>query len=201
MVGVVAGVFTTTESAACAVVWSLVVGLFIYRGFKVKDIPEIFHNVVMMLGRILILLGVSGAFSYLLTYLRIPDQVATAIFSLTTNKYLILICINILLLILGCLVEMACLILMITPVILPIWLSLGLSPIHLGVVMILNLGIGLITPPVGSTLFIGSAVSGISIEKLSKSMVPFYLVMVITLLILTFFPQTFMWLPNLIYGV
>ena len=98
-------------------------------------------------------------------------------------------------------VEMACLILMITPVILPIWLSLGLSPIHLGVVMILNLGIGLITPPVGSTLFIGSAVSGISIEKLSKSMVPFYLVMIITLLILTFFPQTFMWLPNLIYGV
>ncbi|MDD7174995.1 MAG: TRAP transporter large permease [Clostridiales bacterium] len=201
VVGVVAGVFTTTESAACAVVWSLVVGLFIYRGFKVKDIPEIFHNVVMMLGRILILLGVSGAFSYLLTYLRIPDQVATAIFSLTTNKYLILICINILLLILGCLVEMACLILMITPVILPIWLSLGLSPIHLGVVMILNLGIGLITPPVGSTLFIGSAVSGIPIEKLSKSMVPFYLVMIITLLILTFFPQTFMWLPNLIYGV
>ena len=90
---------------------------------------------------------------------------------------------------------------MITPVILPIWLSLGLSPIHLGVVMILNLGIGLITPPVGSTLFIGSAVSGIPIEKLSKSMVPFYLVMIITLLILTFFPQTFMWLPNLIYGV
>lgn len=200
VVGVCMGVFTTTESAASAVVWSLVVGLFIYKGFKIRDIPRIFHNVIMMLGKILILLGVSGAFSYLLTYLRIPDKVSGFIFGLTDNRIVILLCLNVLLLILGCLVEMACLILMITPVILPIWLSLGLSPVHLGVVMILNLGIGLITPPVGSTLFIGSAVSGVPIEKLSKSMVPFYVVMVAVLLILTFFPETFMWLPNLVYG-
>lgn len=200
VVGVCMGVFTTTESAASAVVWSLIVGLFIYKGFKIRDIPRIFNNVIMMLGKILILLGVSGAFSYLLTYLRIPDQVSGFIFGLTDNKIVILLTLNVLLLILGCLVEMACLILMITPVILPIWMGLGLTPVHLGVVMILNLGIGLITPPVGSTLFIGSAVSGVSIEKLSKAMVPFYAVMVVVLLILTFFPQTFMWLPNMVFG-
>ena len=123
-----------------------------------------------------------------------------ALFSLTSNKIVILILLNVLMLVLGCLIEMACLILMLTPVILPIWISLGLSPIHLGVVMVLNLGIGLLTPPVGSTLFIGSAISGIKIEKLSKSMIPFYITMFIALIILTYFPQSFMWLPNMIYG-
>lgn len=200
VVGVVTGVFTTTESASCAVVWSLCVGLFIYKGFKIRDIPKIFGNVVYLLGKILILLGVSGAFSYLLTYMRIPESISAFIFSITTNRIIIILSINILLLILGCFVEMACLILMITPVILPIWLGLGLTPIHLGIVMILNLGIGLLTPPVGSTLFIGSAISGISIEKLTKAILPFYLVMFAVLMILTFFPQSFMWLPNMVYG-
>lgn len=197
VVGVITGVFTTTESAACAVVWSLVVGLFIYKGFKLRDIPNIFHNVTMTLGKVLILIGVSGSFTYLLTYLKVPTMVSTALFSLTDNKIVILIMLNILMLVLGCLVEMACLILMLTPVILPIWISLGLSPIHLGVVMVLNLGIGLLTPPVGSTLFIGSAISGIRIEKLAKKMIPFYAVMGIALLILTYFPQSFMWLPEM----
>ena len=156
-------------------------------------------NVTMTLGKVLILLGVSGAFTYLLTYLKVPEQVSGVLFSITDNKILILIMLNVLMLLLGCLIEMACLILMLTPVILPIWMSLGLSPIHLGVVMVLNLGIGLLTPPVGSTLFIGSAISGIKIEKLSKHMIPFYLVMGIALLILTYFPQSFMWLPNMAY--
>lgn len=199
VVGVIAGVFTTTESAAAAVVWSLCVGLFIYKGFSFKDIPHIFANVVETLGKVLILLGVSGAFTYLLTYLRIPTMIATGLFSITSNKIVILILLNILMLFLGCLIEMACLILMLTPVILPIWMQLGLSPIHLGIVMVLNLGIGLLTPPVGSTLFIGSAISGIKIETLSKKMVPFYITMFIALIILTYFPQTFMWLPNLLY--
>ena len=197
VVGFITGVFTTTESAACAVVWSLVVGLFIYKGFSFKDIPHIFNNVTMTLGKVLILLGVSGAFTYLLTYLKVPSIVSEALFGLTDNKILILIMLNILMLLLGCMIEMACLILMLTPVILPIWMSLGLSPIHLGVVMVLNLGIGLLTPPVGSTLFIGSAISGIKIEKLAKSMIPFYIVMGIALIILTYFPQSFMWLPNM----
>lgn len=128
VVGVIAGVFTTTESAAAAVVWSLCVGLFIYKGFSFKDIPHIFANVVETLGKVLILLGVSGAFTYLLTYLRIPTMIATGLFSITSNKIVILILLNILMLFLGCLIEMACLILMLTPVILPIWMQLGLSP-------------------------------------------------------------------------
>ena len=200
VVGVIAGVFTTTESAAVAVVWSMVVGLFIYKGFTFKDIPHIFNNVTMTLGKVLILIGVSGAFTYLLTYLKVPETVTKALFSLTSNKIIILIMLNVLMLVLGCLIEMACLILMLTPVILPIWMSLGLSPIHLGVVMVLNLGIGLLTPPVGSTLFIGSAISGIKIEKLAKSMIPFYITMFVALIVLTYFPQIFMWLPNMLYG-
>ncbi|HBP24218.1 MAG TPA: hypothetical protein DD632_01840 [Oribacterium sp.] len=200
VVGVIAGVFTTTESAAVAVVWSMVVGLFIYKGFTFKDIPHIFNNVTMTLGKVLILIGVSGAFTYLLTYLKVPETVTKALFSLTSNKIIILIMLNVLMLVLGCLIEMACLILMLTPVILPIWMSLGLSPIHLGVVMVLNLGIGLLTPPVGSTLFIGSAISGIKIEKLAKSMIPFYITMFVALIVLTYFPQSFMWLPNMLYG-
>lgn len=115
VVGVIAGVFTTTESAAAAVVWSLCVGLFIYKGFSFKDIPHIFANVVETLGKVLILLGVSGAFTYLLTYLRIPTMIATGLFSITSNKIIILILLNILMLCLGCLIEMACLILMLTP--------------------------------------------------------------------------------------
>lgn len=200
VVGVIAGVFTTTESAAVAVIWSMIVGLFIYKGFKFKDIPTIFNNVTMTLGKVLILIGVSGSFTYLLTYLKVPEQVTKLLFSITDNKIVILILLNILMLILGCLIEMACLILMLTPVILPIWMSLGLSPIQLGIVMVLNLGIGLLTPPVGSTLFIGSAISGIRIEKLSKAMIPFYITMTVALLILTYFPQSFMWLPNMMYG-
>ena len=199
VVGVIAGVFTTTESAACAVVWSLVVGLFIYKGFGIRDIPNIFIGVVRTLGKVLILLGVSGAFTYLLTYLKIPGQVAELLFSVTSNKVLILLMLNLLMLGLGCLIEMACLILMLTPVILPIWIQMGLSPIHLGVVMVLNLGIGLLTPPVGSTLFIGSAISNIKIETLARKMIPFYLTMAIALLIMTYFPESFMWLPNLLY--
>ena len=131
--------------------------------------------------------GISGT-SILLSQLT-PDYLSLSFF---------LILLNILMLFLGCLIEMACLILMLTPVILPIWMQLGLSPIHLGIVMVLNLGIGLLTPPVGSTLFIGSAISGIKIETLAKKMVPFYITMFIALIILTYFPQTFMWLPNLL---
>lgn len=197
VIGVISGVFTTTESAACAVVWSLVVGLFIYKGFTFRDLPNIFHNVIMTLSKVLILIGVSGAFTYLLTYLKVPTMVSEALLSITDNKIVILILLNLLMLFLGCLVEMACLILMLTPVILPIWISLGLSPIHLGIVMVFNLGIGLLTPPVGSTLFIGSAISGIPIEKLAKKMIPFYLVMCIALFFLTYFPQSYMWLPEL----
>ena len=147
-----------------------------------------------------ILLGVSGAFTYLLTYLKIPGKVAAALFAITDNKFLILIMLNVMMLILGCLIEMACLILMLTPVILPIWVQMGLSPIHIGIVMVLNLGIGLLTPPVGSTLFIGSAISGIKIETLSKKMVPFYITMAVALIILTYFPQSFMWLPSMLYN-
>lgn len=199
VVGVVAGVFTATESAAAAVAWALFVGVFIYKEISVKQIGRILGKTVDMIARILILMGTSGAFGWLLTYLRIPEKVASAVFSVTDNRILILILLNILLLILGMLVDMASIILIITPIILPIVTKIGMDPVHLGVVMILNLGIGLLTPPVGTTLFIGSAISDIKIEKLAKSMIPFYVVMVAVLLIITYFPSVVMTIPNILY--
>lgn len=166
----------------------------------VRCIKSLGHAIWGMLAVLFVVVGViAGAFTYLLTYLKIPPMIASALFSITENKILILLMLNLLMLCLGCLIEMACLILMLTPVILPIWMQLGLSPIHLGVVMVLNLGIGLLTPPVGSTLFIGSAISSIKIETLAKKMTPFYITMGIALIVLTYFPQSFMWLPSLMY--
>ena len=199
VVGVVAGFFTTTESAAIAAMWAMFVGLFIYKEIKIKDIGPLLGNCVKTISRILILMGTSGAFGWMLTYLKIPEKVSEAVFGLTDNRILILIILNILLLILGMLVDMASIILIVTPIILPIMTRLGIDPVHLGVIMILNLGIGLLTPPVGTTLFIGSAISNIKIEKLAKSMIPFYAVMLLVLLIITYFPAVVMTIPNMFY--
>lgn len=199
VVGVVAGIFTATESAAAAVAWALFVGIFIYREIRIRQIGQILGKTVSMIARILILMGTSGAFGWLLTYLKIPEKVAAAVFSITDSRILILIILNILLLILGMLVDMASILLIVTPIILPIVTNIGMDPVHLGVVMILNLGIGLLTPPVGTTLFIGSAISDIKIERLAKSMVPFYIVMVAVLLLITYFPAVVMTIPNMLY--
>lgn len=199
VVGVVAGLFTTTESAAVAVMWSMLVGVFVYKQIKIRDIGRIFGNVVNMLGRILILMGTAGSMSWLLTYLKIPQKLSAAIFNITDNKIIILMCLNLFLLVLGMIIDQASIILMVTPIILPIIKSLGMDPVQLGVIMVLNTGIGILTPPVGSTLFIGSAVSGVSMERLAKAMIPFYILMFFVLVLLTYFPGFTMTIPNMIY--
>lgn len=199
VVGVVAGLFTATESAAIAAVWALFVGLFIYKEIKVKDIGRLLGNCVSTISKILILMGTSGAFGWMLTYLKIPEKISAAVFSITDNRIVILIFLNILLLLLGTLIDMASIILIVTPIILPVMTQIGIDPVHLGVIMILNLGIGLLTPPVGTTLFIGSAISDIKIEKLAKSMIPFYAVMLLVLILITYFPGVVMTIPNLLY--
>ncbi|MBE7720596.1 TRAP transporter large permease [Lacrimispora indolis] len=201
VVGVVAGVFTATESAAIAVVWAFFVSIFIYRKMKIKDVWYVIENALNTLAIVLILIATSSAFGWLLTYLKVPVLISNAILGITTNKYLILVMMNVLMLIFGTMMDMSCIILVLTPILLPIATSVGVDPVHFGVIMIVNLGIGLITPPVGSTLFIGAAISKIPIERLSKTLVPFYLVMLLVLLIVTYIPAFVMFLPNMIMPV
>lgn len=201
VVGVVAGIFTATESAAIAVDWSLIVSFFIYKKMNFKDFWQVLENALNTLAIVLILISTSSAFGWLLTYLKVPAMISGAILGFTTNKYIILIMMNILMLIFGTMMDMSVIILVLTPILLPIATQIGIDPVHFGVIMITNLGIGLVTPPVGSTLFIGAAISKIPLERLSKSMLPFYVCMLIVLIIVTYIPAFCMTLPNLIMPV
>jgi tripartite ATP-independent transporter DctM subunit len=197
--GVISGIFTTTESAAMAVIWAVFVTFFVYKEISLSEMTDILGRAVHTISTIIILVGMSTGLGWILTYLRIPQKISLAVFSLTENPFLILIMLNILLLILGCLVDMASLILITTPVLLPIVTKIGMDPVHFGVLMVFNLGIGLLTPPVGTTIFIGCSISNLPMEHLSRSMIPFYIVMTVCLMFITFVPQFVMTLPNLLF--
>ncbi|SMP58200.1 TRAP transporter large permease [Anoxynatronum buryatiense] len=201
VLGVVSGIFTATESAAIAVVWAMLVSFLIYRELSLKEMWKVMERSLGTLAIVLILISTSTVFGWLLTFLRMPQMVSNAIFGITENKYLIMLMLNILMLVLGTIMDMSAIILVATPVLLPIAISIGIDPVHFGAIMILNLGIGLITPPVGGTLFVGSAVSGVPIERLVKTLLPFLGVMVAVLLLITFVPGLVMWLPNLMMPV
>ena len=198
VVGVVAGVFTATESAAIAVVWAIICGAFIYRKLTFKGFWQVLERALNTLAIVLILIATSSAFSWCLTYLKVPQIIATAILSVTTNKFLILLLMNIIMLIFGTMMDMSCNILLLTPILLPIAQQIGVDPVQFGCIMILNLGIGLVTPPVGSTLFIGSAISKVPIERLGKTLIPFFAVMLVVLAIVTYWPAFTMTLPNIV---
>lgn len=197
VVGVVGGIFTATESAAIAVVYSLLVSVFIYRGLKWKDVWKVLDQCVNTLAIVLILIATSSIFGFLLTRLNVPTLAAQAILGLTENPILIALLLNMILLLLGMIMDMAPIILIATPILLPIATSIGISPIQFGVMMILNCGIGLLTPPVGAVLFIGSAVGKVSIERVVKATLPFYVLMILTLILVTFVPSISLFLPSL----
>ena len=198
VVGVVGGVFTATESAAIAVFYSLIVSVYIYKGLTWKGVWQTLEKCVDTLAIVLILIATSNVFGYCLTTLHVPDLAANAIIGLTRNPILIALLINLILLVLGCIMDMAPIILIATPILLPIAKSIGIDPVQFGIMMILNCGIGLLTPPVGAVLFIGSAVGKVKMEKVVKATLPFYLCMIAVLILLTFIPEISMFLPNLI---
>ena len=198
VVGVITGIFTATESAALAAVWAFIVTFFVYREIPLSRMNEILGNSLKILAIILIMIGTSSAFGWLTAYLRVPGLVAQSILGVTDNPILIMLILNGIMLFLGMIMDMAAIILVATPVLLPIAIKIGIDPIHFGIIMMLNLGIGLITPPVGNTLFIGSAIAGISIEQLTKCMLPFFGVMLAVLALVTFCPSIVMFLPNLL---
>lgn len=198
VVGVVGGAFTATESAAIAVIYSLLVSVYIYKGLTWKGVWKALESCIDTLAIVLILIATSSAFGYCLTILHVPDLAANAIIGLTDNPIIIALLLDLILLILGCIMDMSPIILIATPILLPIAQSIGINPIQFGIIVILNCGIGLLTPPVGAVLFIGSAVGKVPMEKVVKATVPFYLCMIIVLLLLTFIPGISMFLPNLL---
>ena len=196
--GVVGGVFTATESAAVAVIYSLIVSVFIYRGLDWKGVWRVLGDSVDTLSIVMILIATSNIFGFCLTQLHVPILAASAITGMTNNPIILALLLNLILLVLGCIMDMAPIILIATPILLPIATSIGLDPIQFGIMVVLNCGIGLLTPPVGAVLFIGSAVSKVPMERVVKATLPFYVCMIITLLLITFIPAVSMWLPSVL---
>ena len=196
--GILTGVFTATESAAVAVVWSFFVTMFIYRDYKWRDLPKLMHRAVRTISIVMILIGFAASFGYILTLMEIPMKITTAFLTLTDNRYVILMCINVMLLLLGTVMDMAPLILILTPILLPVIIGIGVDPVHFGMIMLVNLGIGLITPPVGAVLFVGAAVGKVTIENTVKALLPFYLALFMVLMLVTYVPAISLWLPNLV---
>lgn len=198
VIGVVGGWFTATESAAVAVIYSLVVSVFIYKGLDWRGVWRVLDECVNTLSIVMILIATSAVFGFCLTRLHVPELAAGAITGMTKNPYLLALLLNLILLVLGCIMDMAPIILIATPILLPIATSIGISSIQFGIMLILNCGIGLLTPPVGSVLFIGSAVSKVPMERVVKATLPFYLCMIIALMLITFVPAISMLLPTLL---
>ncbi len=199
VVGVVGGVFTATESAAIAVIYSLIVSVFIYKGVNWKGVWDAFGECVNTLAIVLILIATSSAFGYCLTLLHVPSLAANAIVGVTDNRIILILLLNLILLVLGCIMDMAPIILIATPILLPIATGVcGLDPVQFGIMVVLNCGIGLLTPPVGAVLFIGSAVGKTPMEKVVKATLPFYLCMIIALLLVSYVPQISTFIPSIV---
>lgn len=197
--GVISGVFTATESAAIAVVYAFIITFFVYREIPLKAFPRILYNSLKTLAMVMALIAAASAFGWLMAYLRIPAKATEALLMVTHNKILLLLLINLLLLLLGMIMDMAPLILITTPILYPVVVTaLGMSPIHFGIMLILNLAIGLTTPPVGSALFVGCAVGRIRIEQVVKTMLPMWLVMFGVLMLITFVPEITLWIPDML---
>ncbi len=198
MGGVVMGWFTATESAAIACIYAFIVSTCFYRELKIKMIPNILLNCVKTLSLVFSLISAAAAFAWLLAYLRVPTLITNSLLAISDNKFVIFMLINILLLLLGCIMDMAPLIIITTPILLPVVEQFGMDPVQFGCMLILNLAVGLCTPPVGSALFVGCAIGKIKVEKVVKTMLPMYAGMVAVLLLVTYVPAVSTWLPNLL---
>ena len=200
--GVLGGIVTPSESAVIACVWAFFCCLVIYRGITVKDIWPILKRVLGTLAMVFTLIATASAFGYMMTILRIPTLISQGLLSISDNRLVLLLLINIALLLLGAIMDMGPLIVIAAPVLFPIVTGpiIGMDPIQFGVVMMLNCAIGLMTPPVGTALFVGCGVSGLKMEQVVKALIPFYCTMLFTLLLLTYIPALSLTIPNMIFG-
>ena len=198
MGGVISGVFTATESAAVAAVYSFIITFFVYREIPIKQMNSILRNSLKTLAMVMSLIAAASSFGYLMAFLRIPQAVTTGLLSITDNRVLLILLINVMLLVLGSIMDMAPLIIITTPILFPVMVGyLGMDPIQFGIMLILNLAIGLTTPPVGSALFVGCSIGKISIEKATKAVIPFWVMMFVMLMLVSFWSPVSMFLPSL----
>jgi tripartite ATP-independent transporter DctM subunit len=197
--GVIGGVFTPTESAAVAVVWAFIVTMFFYRDLKWRDLPRTLRNTIRTVAMVMIIIGFAASFGYMMTLMQIPAKVTALLLTISDNKYVLLLLMNVMLLVLGTFMDMAPLLLIVTPILLPVILAIGVDPVHFGIIMMLNLGIGLVTPPVGTVLFVGCAIGKIPIERATRHLWPFWIAMLVVLMLVTYVPAISLWIPSLKY--
>ena len=195
--GIIGGIFTATEGSVVAVVYSLLLSLFGYKSIKLKEIPQILKESAEMTGIIIFLIGVSSIMSWVMAFTNIPSLVSEGLLAISDNKFVILFIINIILLIVGTFMDMTPACLIFTPIFLPVCTALGMNTIHFGIMMIFNLCIGTITPPVGTTLFVGVKVGKVKIETVFRQLLWYFLAIFIVLMLVTYIPQLSLWLPSL----
>lgn len=196
--GILSGIFTATESAAIGALYAFIISFFVYKDVPISAMGNILKRTVKTLSMVLFLIAASSAFGWLLAFLKVPAMVTETLLAVSPNDFVTLLIINIILLVLGMFMDMAPLILIATPILLPVAIEAGMDPVQFGVVLILNLAIGLVTPPVGTCLFVGCAIGKIPIEKATKGMLPFYGAMIVILLLITFVPDITLKLPELL---
>lgn len=195
MGGILSGIFTATESSAIAVLYTVLVGVLVYRSLGWAAFWEAAGKSVRTAAMVLFIIAAATAFGFAMALLEVPQQLGALIRVMSDNPLLTLLIINILLLLLGTFMDMAPLIVITTPIFLPVAMDVGVDPVHFGIIMMLNLGIGLVTPPVGSVLFVGSAVGGVPVTALMRTIMPFYLTLIAALLLVTYWPALSLWLP------
>ncbi len=196
--GIYGGIFTPTEAAAVSVIYSLIIGCLVYKELNLKQLMTVTKNACETTATILIVIGCAAGFSKVLTLGRIPTTVATFLTSMTDSKILILLLINVLLLIVGCFMETLCAIMLLAPILFPVVTALGVDVTHFGIIMVVNLAIGFITPPLGVNLFVASRVGETTLDAVIKGIIPFLILMIVTLLLITYVPAISMFLPNLL---
>jgi tripartite ATP-independent transporter DctM subunit len=196
--GILGGVFTAIEAGAVACIWAFFVTMFIYRDYRWRDLPELIHRTMRTVAMVMTLIAFASSVGYVMALMQVPARVTALLLTLSSDKNVILFLINTLLLVLGCLLDMAPSILIVTPILLPVVMKFGVDPVHFGMIMLLNLGIGLCHPPVGAILFVGCAVGRVTIEQVVREIWPFYGVMFLVLMLVTYIPTVSLWLPRML---
>jgi tripartite ATP-independent transporter DctM subunit len=194
--GILGGVFTAIEAGAVACVWALLVTMFVYRDYRWRDLPALVHRTLTTVAMVMTLIACASSVGYVMALTQMPAKITAFFLTISSDKNVILLLINVLLLVLGCLVDMAPSILICTPILLPVMVNFGVDPVHFGMIMMLNLGIGLCHPPVGAILFVGCAVGRVTIEEVMRRIWPFYGVMFVVLMLVTYIPSVSLWLPG-----
>src|SRR5215216_4669243 len=194
--GILTGVFTPIEAGAVACVWAFFVTMFIYRDYKWSELPLLVYKTLQTVAMVLTLVATASCFGYVAALMQMPAKMTDFFVAISSNKYMLLMWLNIMLLVLGTALDLAPLLLICTPILLPVVKSFGIDPVHFGIVMLLNLGIGLLTPPVGTTLFVGCAIGKVSVDDIMREIWPFYYVMFAVLMLVTYIPAVSLWLPH-----